>query len=75
MSDYADFEEEEARLFAGDVLDEKSPSKGMRLIPSWLSADFMAWLQDYHPERVQLAMPGIKLLLRHFDASGWRKSL
>jgi hypothetical protein len=50
MSDFKNFEEEEEALFADDNVAANPQSKGPRLVPYRRMVDFIAWLQDAHPE-------------------------
>jgi hypothetical protein len=76
MTDYDDFEEEEAQLFANEDPDEQSASKGWRLVPSQPMTDLMAWIQDYHPEIrgfYELTYQDVEQLIHEFASlTGYR---
>ena len=50
MSEYQNFEEEEEALFADDNITTDSQQKGTRLVPHRIMSDFIAWLDEIHPE-------------------------
>nr|BBH86997.1 hypothetical protein KTC_17480 [Thermosporothrix sp. COM3] len=50
MYDPDHFEEEEEALFASTDFTKPQPPKGLRLVPTFLVSDFIAWLDTTYPE-------------------------
>ncbi len=44
------FDDEDENIFSDKDVSHNAPPKGNRIIPTWLTGDFMAWLDRYHPE-------------------------
>ncbi|QBD82978.1 hypothetical protein EPA93_46265 [Ktedonosporobacter rubrisoli] len=50
MNNDRDFDDEDKNIFSDKEISQIAPSKGNRIIPTWLKGDLMSWFDCYHPE-------------------------
>jgi hypothetical protein len=66
------FDDEDENIFSDKEISHNTPSKGNRIIPTWLMGDFNAWLDRYHPEILMvsnLSQRDLKPLIDEFEYS------
>jgi len=76
MTDQKDFADEDENIFSEEDISQNSPSKGNRIIPTWLMGDFMSWLARDHPEISMLwnlSRPRMSQLIKEFEYTAGKR--
>lgn len=50
MANNIELDNEDEDIFSNKDISQNPPSKDNRIIPTWLTRDFLSWLDRYHPE-------------------------